>query len=475
MPGAVHNFRALLPLYPRAFESLDLRGFDVVISSTTSFAKGIRVPDQTLHVCYINTPTRFLWYPQEYAREVTPALFRPALAAVRPWLRRWDWAAAQRPHHLIANSHNVQERVAAIYGRTSDVVHCPADVGGFNVAEPPGDYYVVMSRLLPYKRVQLAIEACNLLSAKLFVAGRGPDERRLRSMAGSTIDFVGFVDDVARRRLFGGAKALIVPGIEDFGLVPLEAAAAGRPTVAFAAGGALETIVEGADRFVLSRAERSRFGGGLASVGHGAFRTAAVAPARPEFFTGSVSGEVRSADRGVSSAIVAGDWKVARREGAVGKSPHSHDRQGGSQPLSPKPRIPALDLSKLQLTALSQRPSKVSADALAVPAHAGESFASFWRALPDILAARDLRALVNDIVTAHRAGKVIAIGIGGHVIKTGLAPVIIDLMKLWRYQCRCGQWFYLHSRRRTCPRRQDLGRCGCGVARRLIRYVRRNG
>ncbi len=245
MPGAVHNFRALLPLYPRAFESLDLRGFDLVISSTTSFAKGIRVPDRTLHVCYINTPTRFLWYPQEYEREVTPALFRPALAAVRPWLRRWDWAAAQRPHHLIANSHNVQERIAAIYGRKSDVVHCPADVGGFNVADPPGDYYVVMSRLLPYKRVQLAIEACNLLSAKLFVAGRGPDERRLRSIAGPTIDFVGFVDDVTRRRLIGGAKALIVPGIEDFGLVPLEAAAAGRPTVAFAAGGALETVVEG--------------------------------------------------------------------------------------------------------------------------------------------------------------------------------------------------------------------------------------
>ncbi len=245
MPGAVRNFRAMLPLYPRAFETLDLRGFDLVISSTTSFAKGVRVPDQTQHVSYINTPTRFLWYPHEYAREVTPALLRPALAAIRPWLRRWDWAAAQRPNHLIANSRNVQERIAEIYGRTSDVVHCPADVGGFDVGASPGDYYVVMSRLLPYKRVQLAIEACNLLSVKLLVAGRGPDERRLQRIAGPTIEFVGFVDDVARCRLITGAKALIVPGIEDFGLVPLEAAAAGRPTVAFAAGGALETVVEG--------------------------------------------------------------------------------------------------------------------------------------------------------------------------------------------------------------------------------------
>ncbi len=245
LPGAQRAFRALVPLYPRAFESLDLRGFDLVISSTTSFAKGVRVPPGCLHVCYINTPTRFLWYPQEYALELTPSLARPALALAQPWLRRWDWEAAQRPHRLVANSHNVAERIQQTYGRASDVLHCPADVSGFDEPVQAGDYFLVMSRLLPYKRVQLAIEACERIQARLIVAGAGPDEHRLRAIAGRNVEFAGYVSDAQRRALIAGALALIVPGVEDFGLVPLEAAAAGRPTVAFAAGGALETVVEG--------------------------------------------------------------------------------------------------------------------------------------------------------------------------------------------------------------------------------------
>jgi glycosyltransferase involved in cell wall biosynthesis len=245
IPGATRNFRALLPLYPRAFESLDLRGFDLIISSTTSFAKGIRAPAGSMHVSYVNTPTRFLWYPRDYVRETTPVLLRPALGALTPWLRRWDWAAAQRPQHLIANSRNVQERIAQVYGRTSDVIHCPAEPLGIPSKEKPEDFFLVISRLLPYKRVQLAIEACNQLGATLIIAGCGPDERRLHRMAGPTIEFAGFVDDARRRQLIAAAKAVIVPGVEDFGLVPLEAASAGRPSVAYAAGGALETIVEG--------------------------------------------------------------------------------------------------------------------------------------------------------------------------------------------------------------------------------------
>jgi glycosyltransferase involved in cell wall biosynthesis len=245
LPGARLAFRALLPLYPSAFESLDLRGFDLVISSTTSFAKGVRVPSGCLHVSYVNTPTRFLWYPQEYSTELTPLLARPALAILQPWLRRWDWDAAQRPHRLVANSRNVAVRIQQTYGRASDILHCPADVSGFDQPAPVGDYFLVMSRLLPYKRVALAIEACARIGARLIVTGVGPDERRLRAIAGRTIEFAGYVSDAQRRALVAGARALIVPGIEDFGLVPLEAAAAGRPTVAFAAGGALETVVEG--------------------------------------------------------------------------------------------------------------------------------------------------------------------------------------------------------------------------------------
>ncbi|HXN09287.1 MAG TPA: glycosyltransferase, partial [Candidatus Acidoferrales bacterium] len=245
IPGAKRNFRALLPFYPRAFESLDLRGYDLVISSTTSFAKGVRVARGTLHVAYVHTPTRFLWYPDEYVTELTPTLAMPVLSLVAPWLRRWDLAAASRPHYLVANSHNIAQRIEQTYGRRSDVIPCPADIASFAREQTPGDYFLVMSRLLPYKRVALAIEACNLLGARLIVAGTGPDARRLRAVASSTVEFVGHVDEERRLQLIAGARALIVPGIEDFGLVALEAAAAGRPSVAFAAGGALETIVEG--------------------------------------------------------------------------------------------------------------------------------------------------------------------------------------------------------------------------------------
>jgi len=245
IPGARRNFRALLPLYPRAFEALDLRGFDLVLSSTTSFAKGVRVADGTLHVCYMNTPTRFLWYPQEYTMSVTPPLLRPFVRAVLPKMRGWDYAAGQRPHHIIANSKNVAERVRECYRRESDVIHCPVDIEMFAPDSATEDYYLVVARLLPYKRVQLAIEAAAMLGAKLVIVGTGPDERRLRRLAGPGVFFAGRVSDELRRRLYGRARAVIVPGVEDFGLVPLEAAASGRPTVAFFGGGSLETVVEG--------------------------------------------------------------------------------------------------------------------------------------------------------------------------------------------------------------------------------------
>ncbi|MBV8082908.1 MAG: glycosyltransferase [Candidatus Eremiobacteraeota bacterium] len=244
IPGAPRRFRSLLPLYPRAFEALDLRGYDLVISSTTSFAKGVRVAPGALHVCYMNTPTRFLWYPQEYAFEIVPRMARPALRAALPGLRRWDYSAAQRPNCIVANSENVAARIRACYHRDSDVAPCPVDVQRFTPSTDVGDYYLVMSRLLPYKRVALAVEACNALRAPLVIAGAGPDETRLRALAGPTVRFEGWVDDERRRALLSHARAVIVPGVEDYGLVALEAAASGRPTIAFAAGGSLETVVE---------------------------------------------------------------------------------------------------------------------------------------------------------------------------------------------------------------------------------------
>jgi len=224
-----------------------LRRYELVISSSTAFAHGVRTPQDTVHVAYINTPARFLWFPDEYAWEVTPRYARPFAALAMGPLRRWDLAAARRPTHLIANSEHVAARIRAVYGRESDVVHCPVDTTEFNGgSRPTEDYFLVLTRLLPYKRVQLALQACEMIGARLIVAGSGPDERRLRALAGTNTTFAGQVSDEQRRQLLARARAVIVPGVEDFGLVALEAAAAGRPTVAFAAGGSLETVVEGA-------------------------------------------------------------------------------------------------------------------------------------------------------------------------------------------------------------------------------------
>jgi glycosyltransferase involved in cell wall biosynthesis len=242
-PMRERAFRLYAPLYPRAFESFDLSAYDVVVSSTTAWAKGVLVRPDAVHVCYINTVSRFLFDAQRYVGGFGIGAF------AGPMLRRlaaWDVRAAQRPTRFVANSRNVADRVLRWYGRQADVLPCPVDVDRFTPGAGNGSYYVVVSRLLPYKRVDLAIAACALAGVPLHVIGTGPDERRLKALAvGTATTFHGTVDDAGRNALVGDARAAILPGEEDFGLVPLEAAAAGRPTIAYAAGGALETIVDG--------------------------------------------------------------------------------------------------------------------------------------------------------------------------------------------------------------------------------------
>ncbi len=238
IPLANRYFRALAPLYPRAFESFDFSSFDAIVSSTTAWAKGVVVPPGAVHVCYINTVSRFAFAYDEYVR--TP-LARPVVDR----LIAWDRAAATRPTRFVANSQNVAARIARYYGRESDVLHCPVDVDRFSIGSGAGDYFIAASRLLPYKRIDLAIRAAALAGVKLFVAGTGPAEKALRALArGTTTTLLGYVPDVQLNALYGDARAAIVPGEEDFGLVPLEAAATGRPTIGFRRGGALETILE---------------------------------------------------------------------------------------------------------------------------------------------------------------------------------------------------------------------------------------
>jgi glycosyltransferase involved in cell wall biosynthesis len=243
VPYANRAFRLLAPFYPRAFERFDFTGYDAIVSSTTAWAKGVRVPPGAVHVCYMNTVSRFAFAYDAYVGGMTRA--RPVRAVVDR-LVEWDRAAAMRPTRIVANSRNVAARIARYYGRSSDVLPCPVDVDRFTVGAGTGDYFIVASRLLPYKRIDLAISAAASAGVRLLIAGAGPDERRLRALArGSGATLLGYVSDERLNELIGNARAAILPGEEDFGLVPLEAAAAGRPTIAYRAGGALETIVEG--------------------------------------------------------------------------------------------------------------------------------------------------------------------------------------------------------------------------------------
>ena len=243
LPGANRYFRYLAPLYPRAFESFDLRGYDTIVSSTTAWAKGVIVPPGAVHVCYTHTVSRFAFAYESYVGGLgAGAIARPLVAA----LTRWDKRAAQRPTQFVASSRNAAERIKRFYGRDSLVLHCPVDLERFSVGPGGGDYFFIASRLLPYKRIDRAIRAAQLAGVRLLVAGTGPAEESLRAAAqGTTTTMLGFVSDERVNELLGSARAALLPAEEDFGLLPLEAAACGRPAIAFRAGGALETIVEG--------------------------------------------------------------------------------------------------------------------------------------------------------------------------------------------------------------------------------------
>jgi glycosyltransferase involved in cell wall biosynthesis len=236
-------FRAYAPFYPRAFEAFDLSAYDTIVSSTTSWAKGVIVPPGAVHVCYINTVSRFVFDDERYVGGFAGGGIARALIAP---LARWDRVAAQRPTRFVANSRNVAARIMRYYGREADVLACPVDVDRFTLGAGRGDYFVVVSRLLAYKQIERAIVACARADVPLHIAGSGPHEAALRRAAAGTRTTVhGYLDDAAVNALVGDARAVLLPGEEDFGLVPLEAAAAGTPTIALRAGGALETIVEG--------------------------------------------------------------------------------------------------------------------------------------------------------------------------------------------------------------------------------------
>ncbi|MEJ7811824.1 MAG: glycosyltransferase [Gemmatimonadaceae bacterium] len=246
LPGLGRHFKKYLPLYPLAVESFDLGDYDLVISSSSAFGKGAVVRPGACHVCYCHTPMRFAW---DYDRYVEREQFGRAVRTVLPLLvghlRRWDFRTAGRPHTYIANSSVVAERIRQYYGRESEVIPPPVDVARFAPSPVDEDYYLIVSRLNPYKRVDLVVGAFSEMGRPLVVIGDGPDRAALERMAAPNVRFLGRLpdDDVARH--YARCRGLIFPGEEDFGIVPLEANASGRPVIAYRAGGALDTVADG--------------------------------------------------------------------------------------------------------------------------------------------------------------------------------------------------------------------------------------
>ncbi len=246
LPGIYRQHQPYLPLYPLAFARLDLSGYDLVLSNKSGFCHGVRAGG-AVHICYCLSPTRYVWNFETYAaREAFPPALKTALRPIVGLLRRWDYQAAQRVDHFVAISTEVQTRIRRYYGRDSVIIHPPVDTARFQPAPTYDDYYLIVSRLVPYKRIDLAVRAFNLLGLPLVVAGDGRDREVLESLAGPTVTFLGRVPDEDLPDLFARCRAYVLPGVEDFCIAPVQAQAAGRPIIAYGAGGALDTVVEGA-------------------------------------------------------------------------------------------------------------------------------------------------------------------------------------------------------------------------------------
>lgn len=248
-PGIYQHHQPYFALYPSAWETLNLSRYDVVLSNKSGFCHGVRTRARrraALHICYCLAPTRYVWSFDEYASG--EGLGRTARLAMRPLiaaLKQWDYRAAQQVDHFIAISREIQDRITRYYRRDSTVIHPPVDIRRYKPQSKVGDYYLIVSRLIPYKRIDLAIQAFNELGLPLVIAGSGRDQARLEKLAKPNVQFLGRVPDADLPDLIARARGFIFPGHEDFGIAPVEAQASGRPVIAYGAGGALDTVIDG--------------------------------------------------------------------------------------------------------------------------------------------------------------------------------------------------------------------------------------
>lgn len=246
LPGIRHYYRWLLPILPWAIRTLQLEDEKLVISSSHCVAKGVKVPEKAVHFCYCHTPMRYLWgFEDDYFKKF-PFPLRFFIRFVLGGLRKWDLASNGKVDFFISNSENVRERIQRYYERDAEVIYPPLDIEKFYPVENPGDYYLVVSAFVPYKKIDIVIQAFNSLDRQLMIVGSGPLANEYRKLRKSEkISFLGAVSNQALRELYAGAKALIFPTFEDFGIVPLEAQACGSPVIAYKKGGALESVKSG--------------------------------------------------------------------------------------------------------------------------------------------------------------------------------------------------------------------------------------
>jgi glycosyltransferase involved in cell wall biosynthesis len=300
------TFRALLPLYPAAMERLDLTGYDLVVSSSSAWAHGVNVDDGAVHVCYCHNPFRYAWT----ARDATLARFgrapRAALGVVFDRWRAWDRRVARRVDAYVANSRTTQARIEDYWGRDSSVVYPPVPTGRFEraAAAERGDHYLVLSELVPHKRIDVAVEAFNRLGRPLTVVGDGPDSARLRRLAGATVAFAGRVSDERVTELLASCRALVVTATEEFGIAAVEAQASGRPVVALAEGGVCETVQAGRTGVFFGRSDPAALAAAVEELDTIAIEPAACRESAARF-------DVAHFEAGLRAAVT-GAWAARR-------------------------------------------------------------------------------------------------------------------------------------------------------------------
>jgi glycosyltransferase involved in cell wall biosynthesis len=246
IPGSVKYFRLLAPFYFSAFQTLDLQQYDLIVSSTTSFAKAVQKRPDATHICFCHNITRFLWEPETYLRQYKDyRKLYPLMKPIFNQMRRLDFRYAQNPDFYIANSSIVSDRIQKVYNRSAVTINFPIEVDNFVFSDQKDDFYLVSARLISYKRIDIIVEAFNWLGLPLLIIGDGPEKENLEAKALDNIAFLGHVSDLERSHLMAKAQAVIVVALEDYGLVPIEANASGTPVIAYGAGGVLDTQVPG--------------------------------------------------------------------------------------------------------------------------------------------------------------------------------------------------------------------------------------